>query len=386
MRRSLMNRGFGSQQGDDVRSYGGHTVAAAAGVAVNRKVTITVTEEVDVKAAAVATAGYHQSSQRGRLQDNHDDEPPQDNHDEEPAEEEHDEEPQQDDHDEEPPQDNHDNDRFQDNRGAGLFQERRGGFMQARSGGFQASGGSFHEQRGGFVQMQQSRTAAFGFSQEHRGVGLRTSRDGYLVDDRVDRTSRGGYLLDDRMDQDQRRDLGLRLRDRFLDDEKNGRLPTRHELRGSSLLKTDKDRTNASRQTRYESLSKSERSEQDKWASAQIRLSGCCPGNYSWHRVPGGYKCKGGGAHLVTDALLSEGNGGYYIKNNRGQHICGGMYIGPVYPGGNSWAIPSQGGGGSGYPLMANGNLRQIEDSKPDDKKSSHKSSSHKSSGRKSKK
>jgi Ni/Co efflux regulator RcnB len=69
----------------------------------------------------------------------------------------------------------------------------------------------------------------------------------------------------------------------------------------------------ASRQTQYDSLSASERKEQEEWAQWQIKLTGQCIEGYDWGRVDGGYVCAGGN-HMITDELLAEGRGGHWQR------------------------------------------------------------------------
>ena len=82
----------------------------------------------------------------------------------------------------------------------------------------------------------------------------------------------------------------------------------------------------AARQTQIESMAPRERAEQEQWAQAQLaQNAGTCVAGFSWSRIEGGYRCRGG-AHMVTDELLAEGKGGYY------RHACPG-WEGPIYPG-----------------------------------------------------
>jgi hypothetical protein len=77
-----------------------------------------------------------------------------------------------------------------------------------------------------------------------------------------------------------------------------------------SILRTDRDETMASRQTRIQSLAPVERQEQEKWAQKQIQLTGACVGNRPWTRVEGGYRCASGNCK-ITDQLLAEEGGGF---------------------------------------------------------------------------
>ncbi|PQE10874.1 hypothetical protein CJF30_00009006 [Rutstroemia sp. NJR-2017a BBW] len=68
----------------------------------------------------------------------------------------------------------------------------------------------------------------------------------------------------------------------------------------------------ASKQVRYEELSREEQIEQDSWASSYSQHAGPCPAGFDWVRVQQGYVCNGG-HHLMTDALVAEGKGGFYV-------------------------------------------------------------------------
>jgi hypothetical protein len=81
-----------------------------------------------------------------------------------------------------------------------------------------------------------------------------------------------------------------------------------------SLLKTQHDREMAQRQLRIETLNRQEREEQERWAQEQLMLRGACIRGFQWVRVEGGYMCAGEN-HAVTDELLAEGKGGYYVRD-----------------------------------------------------------------------
>lgn len=79
----------------------------------------------------------------------------------------------------------------------------------------------------------------------------------------------------------------------------------------------------ASRQVKIESLGRSDREQQEKWAQGKLSSNtGACLDGFVWSRkticqnnIPGGfngYICKGG-AHFVTDELLVKGNGKCYL-------------------------------------------------------------------------
>ena len=83
-----------------------------------------------------------------------------------------------------------------------------------------------------------------------------------------------------------------------------------------SFLENDDNKIYASRQSMYKSLRPDEQEKQDKWAEKLMKKNGPCPQGYPWERRNtngGGYQC-GGGGHLITDALLSEGKLGIYAS------------------------------------------------------------------------
>jgi hypothetical protein len=66
----------------------------------------------------------------------------------------------------------------------------------------------------------------------------------------------------------------------------------------------------ASRQIQYETLTLPERKKQEEWAQKKLEELGTCPADFKWLRVPGGYNCSAGN-HWMTDAMVTEGRGGY---------------------------------------------------------------------------
>jgi hypothetical protein len=81
----------------------------------------------------------------------------------------------------------------------------------------------------------------------------------------------------------------------------------------TAYLRTEYDRTMASRQTRIASLSPKEREKQEAWVESHLAtLPGLCPVGFKWKRVDElkGYQCVAGN-HLITDELISEGRGRY---------------------------------------------------------------------------
>ena len=97
-----------------------------------------------------------------------------------------------------------------------------------------------------------------------------------------------------------------------------------------SVHNTTYDKKMAARQTRIATLPPKEREEQDVWARSKINEmpTKCAAGfDYVRNNKLGGYQCTAG-AHLVTDALLSEGKGGYMIYGRYRK----GIWDGPEYP------------------------------------------------------
>jgi hypothetical protein len=79
-----------------------------------------------------------------------------------------------------------------------------------------------------------------------------------------------------------------------------------------------------------ESLSSTERVQQDNWAQAQLKSIDACAAGYDWRRVPGGYRCNGR-RHMVTDELLAEGKGGCYSMNPKFGTAENPIWEGPLY-------------------------------------------------------
>jgi hypothetical protein len=105
----------------------------------------------------------------------------------------------------------------------------------------------------------------------------------------------------------------------------------------------------AQRQLSYNTLPAKERAIQDQWARAQLSENGFCVAGFRLVRKEKGYRCLGGN-HCVTDALLAEGDGGFYQGDNGGVKCKPGE---PEFWGGPYYMI--RGGGGSvggawGYP------------------------------------
>lgn len=78
------------------------------------------------------------------------------------------------------------------------------------------------------------------------------------------------------------------------------------------------DQYMAGRQLQIEQLSIQERELQEQWAQNQISVSGCCTQGFAWSRDGDGYRCMGRN-HYITDALLAEGKGGWYLRSNQEQ-------------------------------------------------------------------
>jgi hypothetical protein len=85
-----------------------------------------------------------------------------------------------------------------------------------------------------------------------------------------------------------------------------------------NILRSDLDRSMASRQINIESLHPRDRQQQDAWARQQLEGNPghqrSCVVGYPWTRIIGGYRCEGQ-RHLVTDELLAEGKGGCYVMD-----------------------------------------------------------------------
>lgn len=95
--------------------------------------------------------------------------------------------------------------------------------------------------------------------------------------------------------------------------------PTRSQgLSLKSTLTSAHDIEMASRQTNFSSLPPVEQQKQDKWARNQLHANTSgCPGGVKYIRTPSGYPHPGYicalGVHLVTDELLREGFGLFYV-------------------------------------------------------------------------
>lgn len=150
----------------------------------------------------------------------------------------------------------------------------------------------------------------------------------------------------------------------------------------TSLLSQPRDQEMALRQTRIETLPAPERREQEKWAQHMIQLTGCCPENFAWRRIAGGYQCDGG-HHLIMDELLAEGEGGimrvlfprdlssangpYYPDPSTGRY-----YFGVVGPRGSFGRFGGVGSSGMGIGMgrlgnsgrMGSGSMRQLGSSR----------------------
>ena len=100
----------------------------------------------------------------------------------------------------------------------------------------------------------------------------------------------------------------LQGRDQELEDSQEQKPAQVTPAPAASTLQTPRDHEMASRQTRYDDLSKEERRKQDEWAQEQLILIGTCRAGFAWYRIDGGYRCHGGG-HIVNDELLAEGRG-----------------------------------------------------------------------------
>jgi hypothetical protein len=108
----------------------------------------------------------------------------------------------------------------------------------------------------------------------------------------------------------------------------------------SSSMKTpqDKEEEMKKRQRRYATLSPKEQAEQDKWVYEKLTRNKAlvkCAKGFEFVRVEGRYQCYGGkGSHVVTDDLIVEGLGGYWVQHNwddlRGKWPHG--FEGPLYP------------------------------------------------------
>jgi hypothetical protein len=84
----------------------------------------------------------------------------------------------------------------------------------------------------------------------------------------------------------------------------------------------------AERQIRYESLPPDQQVKQESWAQSFLKRAGRCPQDYGWQRVEGiGYQCEGL-THLITDALIAEGKGGFMVLRQKNPYFPA---MGPYY-------------------------------------------------------
>ena len=100
-----------------------------------------------------------------------------------------------------------------------------------------------------------------------------------------------------------------------------------------SIFKTQADSKMAAQQTRISTLAPSQQTAQNTWAQRMISRTASCPENYAWDRIRGGdgYQCKGG-FHVITDTLLSEGNGGVLVLLRPSNPMDLNSRFGPYYP------------------------------------------------------
>lgn len=88
------------------------------------------------------------------------------------------------------------------------------------------------------------------------------------------------------------------------------------------FLRSSHDQRMASRQINIANLTPPDRQEQETWAQQQLQSgAGNCIAGYAWVRNENssglrGYECRGG-QYFVTDDLLAEGQGRYYISLQR---------------------------------------------------------------------
>jgi hypothetical protein len=84
------------------------------------------------------------------------------------------------------------------------------------------------------------------------------------------------------------------------------------------------DLRRATMQSRYHSLTPCERKLQDKWATQKADSFAPCPAGYPWERHPNphspGYQCRGG-AHFMSDGILTEGIPGLYVYGKIHEHL-----------------------------------------------------------------
>lgn len=99
--------------------------------------------------------------------------------------------------------------------------------------------------------------------------------------------------------------------------------------RAISTLTKPKDAEMASKQTKYDSLSRAEKSQQDSWVAQKHKQFAPCPQQWPFKRVEDGYQCEGG-YHFQCDELIAEGKGGMWMVPN---HLDGDFNTrwGPYY-------------------------------------------------------
>ncbi len=87
------------------------------------------------------------------------------------------------------------------------------------------------------------------------------------------------------------------------------------EISTKTAFRSQHDIEMATRQTKYESLTPQEQKKQEEWAQEKIQTLGPCPQGFRWSRIPCGYHCQGG-AHWMSDEMLAEGKGGFFILDD----------------------------------------------------------------------
>jgi hypothetical protein len=126
-----------------------------------------------------------------------------------------------------------------------------------------------------------------------------------------------------------------------------------HLSRYGTILASHNDSVMTQRQLTINTLSPNEREEQDEWARRQLTISGTCRAGFEWVRKEKGYRCKGGN-HCITDALLAEGDAGFYIGDNGGFKVKKGedeFWKGPWYKAGSGGEVEAY----PNYGLLDNG-------------------------------